>query len=70
MANFLLSVLLGLCGVGSLWAAITFLRGGEARVMGGPFTRAGQPIRFWAYTVWLLLLGCFLLALAALPHAR
>jgi len=70
MANLLLSALLGLCGVGSLWGAITFLQSGEVRAMGGPFTRTGQPVRFWAYTVWLILLGCLLLLLAALPHTR
>ena len=70
MANLLLSALLTLCGIGSFWAAIAFLRDGEARVMGGPFTRAGQPARFWAYTIWMLLLGCLLLLLAALPHAH
>lgn len=70
MSNFLFSVLLGLCGIASLWVAITFLRAGEARVMGGPFTRAAQPVRYWAYTVWLFLLGALLLLLAALPAAR
>ena len=70
MSNFLLSVLLGLGGIASLWGAILFLRSGEANVMGGPFTRAAQPVRYWAYTVWLLLLGALLLLLAALPGAR
>lgn len=70
MANFLLSLVLGLCGIASLWAAITFLNAREARVMGGPFTRAAQPIRYWAYTIWLGLLGFLLLLLAALPAAR
>ena len=70
MVNLLLSVVLALCGIGSFWAAIVFLRDGEARVIGGPFTRAGQPVRFWAYTIWMLLLGCLLLLLAALPHTH
>ena len=70
MSSFLFSVMLGLCGVGSLWGAIHFLRSGAANVMGGPFTRAAQPIRYWAYTAWLLLLGGLLLLLAALPSAR
>jgi len=70
MGNFLFSALLGGCGVASFWAAIHFLRSGEAGVMGGPFTRADQPVRYWAYTVWLLLLGALFLLLAALPAAR
>jgi len=70
MRDLLLSALLALCGIGSFWVAITFLRRGEARAMGGPFTRASQPVRFWAYTIWLSLLGCLLLLLAALPAAR
>jgi hypothetical protein len=70
MGTFLLSVLLGVCGIASFWAAITFLRRGEATVMGGPFTRAGQPVRYWAYTIWLLLLSFLLLLLAAVPASR
>jgi len=70
MTNLLISLALGLCGIGSLWAVIVFLRSGEARVMGGPFTRASHPVRFWAYAIWLSLLGCLLLFLAALPGAR
>jgi hypothetical protein len=70
MGSLLFSILLTVCGIGSFWAAIIFLRKGEAHVMGGPFTRAGQPIRFWAYTIWLLLLGCLVLLLAAVPGSR
>lgn len=70
MTNLLFSVLLGLCGVASFWAAISFLRAGEAKVMGGPFRRSAQPVRYWAYTIWLMLLGFLLLLLAALPGAR
>jgi len=52
--------------------------GGDQRLVGevdgalveGDQPRAGQPVRFWAYTIWMLLLGCLLLLLAALPHAH
>jgi len=70
MGTFLLSIFLGVCGIASFWVAITFLRRGEATVMGGPFTRLGHPIRYWAYTVWLLLLSFLLLLLAAVPASR
>lgn len=70
MGTILFSLFLGACGFASFWAAITFLRRGEATVMGGPFTRAAQPVRYWAYTIWLLLLGFLLLLLALVPASR
>lgn len=68
MSSFTLSILFALGGVLSLWGAITFLRADEVRVPGGPFTRAAHPVRFWAYVVWLLLLGGLLLLLAVLTR--